>query len=248
MALLAAPELEKYWRYEIKYQLTYQQYQQVKSALSPYVRLDPYTEAAPSRKYLVRSLYFDSPDYQAYNEKLEGEHSRYKFRIRTYSNTLETGSVIRVEAKVRQGARMEKFGAFVSTEAYNEFMRRYHWDCEPNPVLVEFERSVHARVLRPKILVEYRREGFQSRNKEGVRVTFDHHVSSAQSDNLFPAHAFFRQHYPHQIVLEIKHREQQPDWLKAVVRAQGLKVEPNSKYCQGIEITQLHLVNHALKV
>lgn len=248
MSVQAAPEIVNYWRYELKYRLTYQQYQQVKSALYPYVQIDSYTAAVPSRKYLVRSLYFDSPDYQAYNEKLGGNHSRYKFRIRTYSNTMENGAVVRVEAKLRNGGKTEKHGALISVMAYCDFMRHYHWECEPNPVLIEFERSVHARILRPKVLVQYEREGFRARDKEDIRITFDHHVSSAVSKSLFPIHAFFRQHFPHQIILEIKHRDQQPDWLKSIVQDHSLKIESNSKYCQGIEITQLDLVNHALRI
>jgi len=248
LSWLPAAEVENYWRYEIKYRLTYQQYQRVKSALLPYVHFDSYTEAVPSHKYLVRSLYFDSLDYQSYNEKLDGNHSRYKFRIRTYSDAIRPETVIRIEAKLRHGTKTEKLGAFVSIEAFCDFMKNYHWDCEANPVLIEFERNVHARILRPKVLVEYQREGYRCRGKEDVRITFDHHVQSAQTKTLFPTHAFFRQHYPHQIVLEIKHRDQQPEWLKAIVQSQGLKIETNSKYCQGIDVTQLDLVNHALRV
>lgn len=249
MSVLAAPEIENNWRYEIKYRLTYQQYQQVKNALQPFIKLDPYTEAVPTHRYLVRSLYFDSLDYIAYNEKLGGNHSRFKFRIRTYSSTQENGAVIRVEAKLREGNKTEKHGAFVSIAAYCDFMKHYHWNCDSNPVLIEFERNVHARIMRPKVLVEYQREGFQSRDKENIRITFDHQVVSAQAKSLFPSHAFFHPHYyPHQIILEIKHRDQQPDWIKAIVQAHSLKIESNSKYCQGIEVTQLDLVNHALRV
>jgi SPX domain protein involved in polyphosphate accumulation len=212
------------------------------------VQPDRFTKAVPGQKYLVRSLYFDSLDYQSYNEKLEGNFGRFKFRIRSYSQTRDQDAVIRVEIKVRQGARMEKYGAIVSTAVYDDFMQRYHWECEPDPVLIEFERNVHARILRPKVLIEYQREGFQTRERDGIRITFDHHVSSAQSRGLFPEYAFFRQHSPHQIVLEIKHRDQKPDWLKQIVQAHNLKMETNSKYYQGIELTQRDLVNHALRV
>ncbi len=248
MSLPDAVDIQHTWRYELKYKLTYQQYRQVRTALAPYTAFDSYTKAKPSNKYVVRSLYFDTPDYQAYDEKLNGNHSRYKFRIRTYSDALANDTVIHVEAKLRQGAKSEKLGTFVSIDAYCEFMERYHWPAVENPILIEFERSVHSRILRPKVLIEYHREGYQCRGREDIRITFDHHVHSAQAKSLFPRQAFFRQHNSHEIVLEIKHRDQQPEWLKGVVQAHGLKVEPNSKYCQGIEITQLDFVNHALRL
>lgn len=248
MSLPAAPAIVDYWRYELKYRLTCLQYQQVKNALQPFLRLDPHSEAVSSRRYLVRSLYFDSLDYQSYNEKLGGNRSRYKFRIRTYSTDQTANPVIRVEAKLRDGGVTQKLGTFVSVAQYCHFMEHYHWDCETNPILVEFERNLHSRVLRPKVLVEYLREGYQSRENKDIRITFDHKIHSAQARSLFPEHPFFRQHDAHLVVLEIKHRSAQPGWLRSIVQTYNLKIEPNSKYCQGIEVTQLDLVNHALRV
>lgn len=248
MSLPKVQEVENYWRFELKYRLTFEQYLKVKNAIFPYIRYDSFTEAVPEHRYLVRSLYFDSLDYQSYNEKLGGDNFRYKFRIRTYCKTLDCDAAIRAEIKLRRGGKTEKYGAMVTPDSYCHFMKHYHWDCEGNPVLIEFERNLHAHVLRPKVLVEYHREGFRSRDKEDIRVTFDHSVRSAQTKSLFPQTAFFRQHYPHHVILEVKHRDQPPDWLSTIVQNQGLKLETNSKYCQGIDITQSELVNHALRV
>lgn len=240
--------VQDYWRYELKYRLSQEEYWQVKNALYPYISSDQFTRVAPSRKYLVRSLYFDTPDFQAYNEKLGGNHSRLKFRMRAYTDSMSADTLVHVEAKIRSGGRSQKIGAFVSLEQYQTFMDCYHWDGEQNSILIEFERSVHARILRPKILVQYRREAYVSRARDDIRITFDHNVQSAQSKTLFPEHVFFHPHYGHKVVLEVKHRDQQPAWLREIVQTYSLKIEPNSKYCQGIDVTQLDLVNHALRV
>ncbi len=58
--------------------------------------------------------------------------------------------------------------------------RHFHSD---NPTLIEFERYTLTRLLQPKLLVEYRREGFSTRDPSSVRVTFDHQVRSAQNQN-----------------------------------------------------------------
>ena len=242
------PDQKNHWRYELKYRLSYQQYIQVKNACLPFMKPDRYTLAVPAQKYLVRSLYFDSLDYQLYNEKLGGNHSRIKFRIRTYNDQFTPEAVIRVELKFREGDKTGKHVSFVSPQVYADFMKRYHWQENDDPVLIEFERNVHARILRPKVLVEYQREGFESRSREDVRITFDHQVQSSQTKLLFPPQAFFRKHHPHEIILEIKSQEKSPKWLDSIVETQKLKLESNSKYCQGIEITQLDLVNRALRV
>lgn len=247
MLLRTAPEIEADWRYELKYRLTYAQYHQVKNAFYPFIEPDSYTLALPARKYLVRSLYFDTFDYQSYFEKDGGNFRRVKFRIRTYARQLDENSRIRVEFKVRQGARTEKHGSFISPSSYQTFMAHHHWEEEEDPVLIEFERWMHLKVLQPALLVEYEREGFQTRAKDTIRITFDHQVSSASSRSLFPPHAFFHPHHPHWVVLEIKHRQTPPDWLKTIVQSQGLKIVANSKYCQGIDVTQPGLVSRVLR-
>ena len=229
-------------RFESKYKISRQQYYQIRNALVPYMRFDPFTRAASENKYLVRSLYFDTPDYQAYFEKISGDCNRVKFRIRTYIETIESNPTIRVELKVRKGVMMEKYGYFVAASQYQEFMNEWHWSMENIPVLDEFERNLHLKQLQPKILVEYFREGFQSRSREDIRITLDHKVRSAFSTSLFPKKSFFRLHHPHVIILEIKHYEKQPDWLRNIVQQHSLKVVANSKYAQGIEVARPDLV------
>jgi len=229
-------------RFESKYRISRHQYYQIKNALVPFIQLDPFTRATPQNRYLVRSLYFDTPDYQAYYEKISGDCDRVKFRIRTYAETIESNPAIRVELKVRKGVLMEKYSCFVTTSQYQEFMNKWHWTSENNPVLDEFGRNLHLKHLQPKILVEYYREGFQSRSMEDLRITFDHKVRSAFSNSLFPKKVFFRLHHPNIIILEIKHFEKQPSWLRNIVQQHGLKIEANSKYAQGIEVARPDLV------
>lgn len=242
MSTVAQQEIFVSRRFESKYKVSSHQYYKIKNALLPYMQLDGFTRADPKNRYLVRSLYFDTLDYQAYFEKISGDCNRVKFRIRTYVESIEDDPTIRVELKVRKGVMMEKFGYFVTASQYREFMQGWHWPLENNPVLDEFERNLHIKHLRPKLLVEYRREGFQSRSRENIRITFDHQVRSAFSASLFPDKIFLRPHHPHVIILEIKHSEEQPGWLRDIVQQHSLKIVANSKYAQGIEIARPDLV------
>ncbi len=233
---------ESNWRYEFKYRLYPQQYYQIKNAIKPYLEADEHTEAAPDGMYPVRSLYFDTPDYKAYHQKMAGDADRVKFRLRAYANSINACNAVRVELKVRKGTIMEKHSTFVPLSAYVEFMKRWHWHTQDDAILNEFERCLHFKVLRPKILIEYRREGFHARNRDGLRITFDHFVKSAGERTLFSEKTFFRLHHPHQIVLEIKCRNKQPTWLRTLVQQYGLKLVANSKFTQGIEAAQPEVV------
>lgn len=223
------------WRYELKYRLDCLQYRQLRFAVVPYMRPDSYTRIAPGKQYLVRSLYFDTADYEIFNQKMAGDDFRAKYRIRTYSRAMADDAVVRVEIKVRKSSAMAKYCALVPPPDYRFFMRRRHWPRGGSPVLAEFERCLHLESLRPRILIEYFREGFADRAGSGLRITFDHRVRSAHADDLFPEEpVFFRAHHPHVVVLEIKGRRPPPDWLRRLVREQGLELLANSKFTQGI--------------
>ncbi len=239
--LLTRREVWSTWRFELKYKVPLQQYYAVRNAMVPHMEPDEFTR--DQDEYLVRSLYFDTHHYQAYHEKINGDFGRIKIRVRSYSDEKRMDSPLRVELKTRRGAAMEKFSSFVPNHIFEEFMETGHWPInEDNPVLTEFARLYHLRTLRPKLLVQYMREGLVSRRKEDLRITFDHRVCSCSADEVFPATTFFRNHHPELVILEVKCKQDQPRWLSTLVRDHGLKVMANSKYTQGVEFARNDVV------
>jgi len=224
------------WRYELKYRLNLWQYHQVKHALVPHMKKDNFTLAAPEHKYFVRSLYYDSPEYMSYIEKVDGAFGRIKMRLRTYTNCPGDNADVRVELKTRRGNTMVKYNTFASAQEYQEFVRTRHWPSSDDPVLSEFERLVLVRNQSPKLLVQYWREGYEPRDKSGYRVTFDHRVQSVAAKTLYPETCMFRHHNANEVILEVKCRNQRPLWLANVMMRYGLKFTANSKYVQGVEL------------
>jgi len=190
----------------------------------------------------VRSLYYDTYDYKLYHEKMSGDSERVKLRIRTYTKCLEDSPDIRAEMKIRKGNAMEKLGILINPSYYKHFIERKKWPQNDDDILNEFERLIHLWSLEPQTLIQYYREGYEDREKEGVRITFDHKVSGAHANSLFPdTPVFFRSFYPHTVVMEIKCKEKQPVWLKHIVRNYGLRWVANSKFTQGIQASRKDL-------
>lgn len=213
----------------------------IRNALTIYMKKDKYTRAAGGKGYLVRSLYFDSDDFTSYHEKMNGNGERLKLRIRSYSTDIGKGMPVKAELKIRQGNLVIKKTTCVTDEEYLEFMRSGHWGKPEDPVLVEFESNYFGKSLKPKVLIEYLREGYESRIDNGLRITFDHKVRSAHSDSLFPGHLFFREHNPSEVILEIKFKDEVPQWVKTLVFENGLKIIANSKFTQGIQAARNEL-------
>lgn len=229
-------------RYESKFRIDDHKYYKIRNGLYPYVKMDSFTKKAPNHKYHVRSLYFDTSDYHIYFEKIGGNCDRIKFRIRTYSDVIADKPDIRVEMKLRRGDLTEKYGIYVGIEDCQHFLQTRHWLNGDHPVLVAFERQVLLRELRPKLLVEYSREGYEALDGEDIRITFDHRISSAPSQKLFPKSVLWHAHYEQNIVLEIKHKGNLPNWLVKIIKGNGLKLVSNSKFALGIESSQPDLI------
>jgi hypothetical protein len=223
-------------RFEKKYRLGFNEYYAIKNSLTPYLNFDPFTKIAPMNKYLVRSLYFDTRDYKTYKEKINGDGDRIKFRIRTYNTQPKDNLGIRVELKVRKGNLMEKYGAFITLQQYENLLKKRDLHFIDNPVLVEFIRYIYKWDLVPKTIVQYFREGFQSKFQDGIRITFDHNIMCAFSKDLFPENIYWRKHYHSHILMEIKFKENIPVWLNNVIHSYNLKIVPNSKYTNSIDL------------
>lgn len=222
-------------RFERKYRCTYNQYISVRNSLYPYLKLDPFTKKTPHRKYLVRSLYFDTYNYHLFLEKIGGSSNRTKFRLRTYGISPEDHPDIRAEIKVRQANQTMKYGTTITLDDCNNFLRNRRWDNRSDPILVEFERQAHLLNLIPKTLVEYRREGYHTRDGNDIRITFDHRIKSAYANHLFPEHVFWHINHVQMIVMEIKHQGTIPGWLNQVIKAHGLYLVANSKFVFGVQ-------------
>ena len=232
---------DKNKRMELKYRISYFDYLKIRSAIRAYMKKDPYTKLAKGKGYTVCSLYYDTYDYSLFFEKMSGDSERVRYRLRTYNEDKAKVKAVRVELKVRKGNHFEKYSTFVSLEDYEYFIRHRRWLKTDHPILTDFEHSVHLRELRPKTLVRYYREGYQSRKKEDLRITFDHRVSSAQAVTLFPGHLFFKMHHPQVVVMEIKFKKDFPAWLHALVQSYGLRVVANSKFTQSISVARYDL-------
>jgi SPX domain protein involved in polyphosphate accumulation len=229
-------------RFERKYLIDQAQYHQVRNELQLQMTTDGYTRQGGG-SYLVRSLYYDTRDFSAFHERSDGNFGRIKLRVRSYCERADPDQPISVEIKTKKGNAMEKFACLVGLNDYLAFQRSLHWACPGNEVTSEFERLYRVRLMVPVLLIQYRREGYRTRDGSPLRVTLDQNVSSARASRLFPEQLLLKPHRPKNVVLEIKSTAAcEPEWLQRIVRKHGLKMTANSKYVQGIEIIRPNMV------
>ena len=165
------------YRHELKHYINLGECAILRSKLGVVMRRDSNT--GTDGNYLIRSLYFDTPDDKALMEKKSGVVNREKFRIRFYN---WDDSFIRLEKKTKVNSMTAKFTAPLTKEQCSNILEgNIEWLKESdNSLYKELYEKMQHQQLKPKTIVDYLREAyvFPAGN---VRVTLDKSIKTALS-------------------------------------------------------------------
>ena len=247
--MLAAPSLShiirRFNRFELKHQMTLKTAERFKESLRAYLLPDNHGDGQGS--YWLSSLYYDSPDYRCYWEKIDGIRFRRKLRIRQYENA--GGASVFVEIKQRANRVTQKRRAALPYPAALALCsQRQRPDCPPadQAVLDEVYTLLWQYDMRPASLIRYQRQALVGTDYDlGLRVTFDTQLEfsllAAHQTDPFAredAGSFQPLLPPDSVVMEIKANERVPYWLTELVGQHNLTLVRISKYCQSITLAQ----------
>ncbi|MBN1147183.1 MAG: polyphosphate polymerase domain-containing protein [Anaerolineales bacterium] len=238
--------IRKFNRFELKYLVTLQQAERIKAGLRAY--LAPDEHGNNNGRYALASLYYDSPDYHCYWEKVDGIRFRRKLRIRRYETgeALAEGTPVFLEIKQRIDRVTQKRRAILP---YRDALRlcneRQLPDCAEGDraTVEEIFAFLWQYNLRPASIVRYERQAFIGSEYDiGLRVTFDtnltyqaHRLLLHEEPSGLPMFA------PNCAVMEVKANERIPYWLTNLLAAHNLGTVRVSKYCRSIELAQRSL-------
>ena len=180
-------------------------------------------------RYLVRSLYFDTPSDRALREKIDGVDRREKFRIRCYD--LDP-SFIRLEKKSKANGLCRKEAAHLSAGEVRALLAGdLGWMKGGSRDLVwELHARMTGSLLRPRTIVDYTREAFVF-GPGDVRITLDYGIRTglAATDLLAPDCVTVP--VPGDpLLLEVKWGAYLPDVIRDAVQLPGRRTEAFSKY------------------
>lgn len=159
------------FRHEIKHNITMSDMIAIRQRLKAVAAVDSHTVDG---KYLIRSLYFDTPEDKALIEKQSGVSRRQKFRIRYYNGDT---SFIQLEKKSKTAGLGTKVSARLTKEQARQILDGdIDWMKDSDKdVVKEFYSRMRGERLEPKAIVDYTREPFIYR-PGNVRVTLDYNI------------------------------------------------------------------------
>lgn len=188
-------------------------------------------EHAAGGRYLVRSLYFDSPADRALREKIDGVNRREKFRIRYYNG--DTGFLC-LEKKSKLNGLCSKQSVQITTEQAQAVANTGLSETLQNapPLLQELIYKMKTEGLKPKVVVDYIREPFVYR-PGNVRVTFDYGIRTGLmcTDFLNPELVTVPAGDA-KVLMEVKWDAFLPDVIRDAIQMTGRRASAFSKYAQ----------------
>jgi hypothetical protein len=217
------------YRNELKFIINAHQKNVMAKKLSKICQWDSFSDADGG--YLVSSLYFDDYNQSAILDKLSGIRDRKKFRVRIYNYQ---SNVIKLERKIKRENVTEKSHVRISKEEYDSLIQGdASFLRQKNDVVArDFYLYYRTKNLRPRVVVEYRREALIYKYGE-VRITFDSLLRAGVFEKDLFSSGYMISAIPHdQIILEVKYTAYFPDVIRNITQINNLQWQSISKYAK----------------
>ncbi len=227
-------------RSEIKYIVPNYKMDILREMITPFVELDKFARGRVGNHYTVKSIYFDSPQFDFYTEKIHHEKHRKKVRLRGYNDENPTNTVFmeikrKYESPIfKNRAPMEYQQALevIAGKQVEDFITNTKKFPDATGNAKRFMYLMFKRHLRPVVNVIYEREPYLGKHNGTIRVTFDKNLRSSPYPTVNELYQEKRIRYAlkDHFILEVKYNDYYPSWMKPVIGTLGLMKQPASKY------------------
>ena len=229
------------WRLEYKYLVPNSLLDRMRSDMRPYTEIDQFAEQRASNEYTVRSVYYDTPQFDCYDEKMDGLKVRRKIRIRGYDQA-EEDSVVFLEikkkyanfiAKHRAPLLRRNLDALFSSRDLEQYIIPLSGTDREKGDAQRFLYHYYRHGLRPAVLVVYEREAFHGKLDPSLRLTFDKNLRGTIFPSLDMLYEEKRLEYAmsRHFIFEVKFfRGALPAWVLSIIERYSLPRMALSKF------------------
>jgi len=215
-------------RHELKYYISPLDCANLRTKLGIVAKKDE--NADDSGGYKIRSLYFDNYDDKAVIEKLSGQSKREKFRLRFYGNNV---TFVRLEKKSKANRLTYKRSTSITINQCQSLLNGdytcLHETTEQSILFSELYSKMRYQGLRPKNIVEYRREAYVYK-AGNVRITLDSQIRTSNNIYDFLDPNLITIPATQAIIMEVKYDGFFPDVIRDLVQIGGYTQTEFSKY------------------
>ena len=218
-------EILKTFRHEYKYVIPYGDMLEIRNKLDKVLKLDR------DGAYMVRSIYFDSPDDVDYYDKQGGEMIRKKLRLRIYDIDSD---LAKIEIKGKYDYHQLKESLVISKKIAQNIINGYYHDL----LLMDSDLAKKIYVYfqsgyRPKVIIEYLRAAYITNTT--TRITFDYNIKKSNDFKKFYTNDinYFELTNPNDVVLEVKFDRFLEPYISKILEKYTNRYQSVSKYVMG---------------
>jgi len=219
-------------RTELKYILPLSKYKSFRAAITPFVKFDRHIKEG-RRTYEVHSVYYDTLGLKYYQDKIDGEDVREKFRIRFYNDGGDPSlKKVWFEIKCKKGSYIKKIRKEAFENEVNDLL-----SFKKDNGMTHILNQVFMKNLMPVTKVSYLREALICPYERDTRITIDNEITGAFVQK-YCGNKVQNQKYilsPLYSILELKITDSIPTWLSHTIETFDLQLTPFSKYAKAIE-------------
>ncbi len=234
-------------RHEMKYRISESKAVAIAQFIKPYLPVDRYSQLRPKGEYPIVSTYLDTKDFKLYRETLSGTKNRFKLRIRSYSDELDSPCFFEIKRRlnnivIKNRVRVQQNDIESILSGMHLPPQKYKTD---EQILKQFQLYMNYIKARPVVKIRYMRQAYEGDSDNRVRVTFDRKLSYnvtglsdvSMNDQGWHSTGVGR------VILEIKFTARYPAWLNQMVKCFDLQRQSMSKYATSIKRSFLHGLN-----
>lgn len=162
---------EVFQRYEKKYLLTEQVYEELRRRLDSYMQEDDYG------LHTIRNIYYDTKSSELIRTSLEKPVYKEKFRVRCYGIPTKDSKIFLEIKKKYRGLVCKRRVEMTGEEAEN-YLHSGVYKTEKSQILKEIDYFLQMHPIEPRLYLAYDRIALFGKEDSDFRVTFDQNIRS----------------------------------------------------------------------
>ncbi len=224
--------IEVFNRYEMKYRITSEQYEELKTRLS--LRMESDEHSKNGEFYTICNIYYDTENNDLIRKSTDGGIYKEKMRLRSYGTvTLDQKVFLEIKKKYKGLVNKRRTKMYLS-DAYAYFDLGVLPEVKPfmnGQVLKEIDYMKTRLDLMPKVFLSYDRCAMFDRENRDFRITFDRNITARRYD-LGLHYGVYGEKLlgPDEWIMEIKIDKAMPLWMTRILSDMEIRKTSFSKY------------------
>ena len=225
--------IKSFRRFEKKFIITKEQYDELTQILSNYMNLDKYWR--DGKNYYIYNIYYDTLNNDVIRHSISKPYYKEKLRLRSYNIPTSLDDKVFLELKKKINGIVNKRRVVMTLGQVYDFLQNNKKpdfdDYENRQVIKEIEYYLSKNNVHPNVYIGYSRKALFGKDDKGFRVTFDSQIT-ARRDDLYLSSGCFGEDIlgENKYLMEVKFLGSIPVWFTKILSDLKIYNTHYSKY------------------